>query len=233
MTKECLMKSKTSWLVETSMGIVLSLFLSFGLAPLSANAADSGPDAFRVERIGVVPFFKGSYGSDITSSITCPVCDLTFDPDNLTPDCDRVLTGFAQDLLQIRYGDKLVPLDAVRKAYREMPKNEFKDTPLDLAQRLGKALSANAMIVGSVWKYRDRRGGTRAVESPASVAFAVHLVDVKTGTILWSKDFAETQRSLSENILKAPAFFARGAKWLTADELARFGMEEIFKAFPY
>jgi curli biogenesis system outer membrane secretion channel CsgG len=102
-----------------------------------------------------------------------------------------------------------------------------------LAQRLGKALSANAMIVGSVWKYRDRRGGTRAVESPASVAFAVHLVDVETGSVLWSKDFAETQRSLSENILKAPAFFARGAKWLTADELARFGMEEIFKAFPY
>jgi len=215
------------------MGAVITFSIALGLASSKAGEAETGPAPFQVERIGVMPFFKGSYGSDLTSSLTCPVCDLTFDPDNLTPDCDRVLTGFAQDLLKIRYGDKLLPMLDVMKAYRQMPKDEFKDTPLGLTQRLGKVLSADAMIVGSVWKYRERRGGTRAVESPASVAFAVHLVDVETGRIVWSKDFAETQRSLSENILNAPAFFARGAKWLTADELARFGMEEIFKAFPY
>jgi len=227
------MKRNRSRLVGVGMGAVITFSIALGLASSKAGEAETGPAPFQVERIGVMPFFKGSYGSDLTSSLTCPVCDLTFDPDNLTPDCDRVLTGFAQDLLKIRYGDKLLPMLDVMKAYRQMPKDEFKDTPLGLTQRLGKVLSADAMIVGSVWKYRERRGGTRAVESPASVAFAVHLVDVETGRIVWSKDFAETQRSLSENILNAPAFFARGAKWLTADELARFGMEEIFKAFPY
>ena len=227
------MRSKKSRIFGAGMWVLLAVFIAFCLAPSSAGAADTGPASFTVERIGVMPFFKGSYGSDITSSITCPVCELTFDPDSLTPDSDRVLTGVAQDLLDNRYGDKLVPMVDVMKAYRQMPKDEFKDTPLDLTQRLGKALSANAMIVGAVWKYRDRRGGTRAVESPASVAFAVHLVDVETGSVVWSKDFAETQRSLSENIFKAPSFFERGAKWLTADELARFGMEEIFKEFPY
>jgi hypothetical protein len=180
-----------------------------------------------------MPFFKGSFGSDITSSLTCPVCELTFDPDNLTADCDRVLTEFVQDFLEIRYGDKWIPLGEVKKAYRETPKDEFKDTPLLLVQKVGKALSANAMIVGTVWKYRDRRGGTRAVESAASVAFAVHLIEVETGTIVWNKAFAETQRSLFENILNAQSFFDQGGKWLTADELARFGVKETFKAFPY
>ena len=227
------MKRNQNRLVGAGMGVVIAFSVALGLTFSKAGAAETGPVLFRVERIGVMPFFKGSYGSDITSSITCPVCDLTFDPENLTPDCDRILTGFAQDLLEIRYGDKVIPTLEVMRAYRQMPKDEFKDTPVDLTQRLGKALSANAMIVGSVWKYRDRRGGARAVESPASVAFAVHLVDVETGRVVWSKDFAETQRSLSENILNAPAFFARGAKWLTADELARFGMEELFKAFPF
>jgi hypothetical protein len=227
------MKSKKIRLFDRGRWVLLSAFMSVGFALSSLGAADTGPGSFTVERIGVMPFFKGSYGSDITASITCPVCELTFDPDNLTPDCDRVLTRFAQDLLELRYGDKLIPSADIRRAYREMPKDEFKDTPVDLSRRLGKAMSANAMIVGTVWKYRDRRGGTRAVESPASVAFAVHLVDVETGSIVWNNAFAETQRSLSENILKAPAFFARGAKWLTADELARFGMEEIFKDFPY
>jgi hypothetical protein len=227
------MKRNRSRLVGAGMGVVIAFSVALGLASSPAGAAETGPGSFEVQRIGVMPFFKGSYGSDITSSITCPVCDLTFDPENLTPDCDRILTGFAQDLLQIRYGDKLVPMLDVMRAYRQMPKDEFKDTPLGLTQRLGKALSANAMILGTVWRYRERRGGARAVESPASVAFAVHLVEVETGNILWSKAFAETQQSLSENILKAPAFFARGARWLIADELARFGMEEIFKAFPY
>ena len=227
------MKRNRSRLVGIGMGVVIAFFIALGLASSKAGAAETWPVSFEVQRIGVMTFFKGSYGSDITSSITCPVCDLTFDPENLTPDCDRILTGFTQDLLQIRYGDKLVPMLDVMRAYRQMPKDEFKDTPVDLTQRLGKALSANAMILGTVWRYRDRRGGARAVESPASVSFAVHLVEVETGNILWSKAFAETQQSLSENILKAPAFFARGAKWLTADELARFGMEEIFKAFPF
>ena len=227
------MKTTRSRLIGASTGIAIAIFTFLGLAPSSACAAESEPVPFEVQRIGVMTFFKGSYGSDITSSITCPVCDLTFDPENLTPDCDRILTGFARDLLETRYGDKVIPTVDVMRAYRQMPKDEFKDTPVDLTKRVGKALSANAMIVGTVWKYRDRRGGTRAVESPASVAFAVHLLEVETGNILWSKAFAETQRSLSENILKAPAFFARGAKWLSADELARFGMEEIFKAFPF
>jgi hypothetical protein len=89
------------------------------------------------------------------------------------------------------------------------------------------------MAVGSVWKYRDRVGGDRAASSPASVAFALHLVEVPTGKILWSKSFVQTQRSLSENILNAKAFFDQGAKWLTADELASYGVKELLKDFPY
>ena len=220
-------------LVGVAAWSLLVLFACLGPAPFSASAADIEPTLFRVERVGVMPFFKGSYGSDIRSSLTCPVCELTFDTNNLTPDCDRVLTGFVQDFLEIRYGDKLIPLSEVKKAYRETPKDEFNDSPLVLAQKVGKALSANAMIVGTVWKYRDRMGGTRAVESPASVAFAVYLIEVETGSIVWNKDFAQTQRSLFENILQAQSFFDKGGKWLTADELAQLGVKEIFKAFPY
>lgn len=227
------MKKRDRRFVGRGLWIFLAVFIALGLASPSSGAGEPVPALLRVERLGVLPFFKGSYGSDITSSLTCPVCELTFDPDNLTPDCDRVLTGFVQDFLEIRYGDKVIPLAEVEKAYRELPKDEFKDTPAILAQRLGKVLSANTMIVGTVWKYRDRRGGTRAVENPASVAFAVHLMDVETGKMVWSKIFAETQQSLFENILNARTFFDQGAKWLTADELAQFGVKEIFKAFPF
>ena len=70
------------------------------------------------------------------------------------------------------------------------------------------------------------------VESPASVAFAVGLIDVASGKMLWEATFDKTQRSLSEDIRDAPAFFKEGAKWLTAKELARYGVNQIFKKFP-
>lgn len=227
------MTTRNGLLVITAVSVLMAGIITGVPVLPSAGAAEKEPSFFTIQRLGVMPFFKGSYGSDIGASLTCPVCELTFDPGNLTPDCDRVLTELVQDDLEIRYGDKLVPLREVKKAYRETPKDEFKDTPIVLAQRVGKALGANAMVVGTVWKYRERMGGTRAVETPASVAFAVYLIDVEKGNIVWYKDFAETQRSLFENILKAPSFFDQGGKWLTADELARLGVKEVFKTFPY
>jgi hypothetical protein len=225
-------KTRESGVACLGMWFLTAVF-AVGLTFSFAHAAEIQPTLFKVEKVGVMPFFKGSYGSNITSSLTCPVCVLAFDPESLTPDCDQVLTGFVQDALAIQYGDKLIPLSEVKKAFRETPKDEFKDTPLILAQSVGKALSANAMIVGTVWKYKNRIGGSRAVESPASVAFAVHLIDVETGEIVWNKTFAKTQRSLFENILNVQSFFDEGGKWLTADELAQAGVKEIFKAFPY
>jgi hypothetical protein len=121
----------------------------------------------------------------------------------------------------------------VAKTYAQLPLDDRRDTPLALSQKMGKLLDANLMAVGTVWRYRERVGGAGAVSSPASVAFALHLVDVDSGKILWSKSFVQTQRSLSENILNAKAFFDQGAKWLTADELASFGVKEILKEFPY
>jgi hypothetical protein len=220
-------------LIITSMGILMASIIIGAAVLRSAGAAEVAPPIFSIQKLGVMPFFRGSYGSDITANLTCPVCELTYDPDNLTPDCDRVLTQNVQEVLGIRYGEKMIPPARVKEVYHQIPQDEFKDTPLSLTQKVGKALSANAMIVGTVWKYRNRVGGSGAVESPASVAFAVYLVEVDTGKVIWNKTFAQTQRSLFENILNARSFFEEGAKWLTADQLAEFGVRETFKDFPY
>jgi hypothetical protein len=88
------------------------------------------------------------------------------------------------------------------------------------------------MIVGTVWRYKERVGGALAVQSPASVAFAIYVIEVATGKTVWKAKFDETQRPLSENILEAKRFLKRGAKWLSANELAQYGVKEIFKGFP-
>jgi hypothetical protein len=208
----------------TSLGLsrTLALCLAFVSRPSLAQ-----------EKIGLMPFFKGTYGSSITETLVCPVCQLVYDPATLSPDCDQVLTQYVQEGLQKKYGDLVLPQALVAKTYAQLHLDELRDTPLSLSQKVGKLLGVNFMAVGSVWRYRERIGGTRAASSPASVAFALHLVEVGTGNILWSKSFVQTQRSLSENILNLRTFFDQGAKWLTADELASYGVNEILKDFPY
>ena len=118
------------------------------------------------------------------------------------------------------------------EAYNGISKDEATDTLRTLAVKLGESLAANLMVAGTVWRYEERSGGPVGAFSPASVAFVVYLIDVASGKIFWKGNFNETQRSLSENVLDTWAFIKKGAKWLSADELARYGVREVFKKFP-
>jgi hypothetical protein len=226
-------KKKTSAGLSTTLALALGVALLLGVCPGFAEQPDSATPSPAPQKIGVMPFFKGSSGYSLTESLVCPVCQLVYDPQSLSPDCDRVLTQYVQEALEKKFRDRVLPQAIVAKTYAQLALDELRDTPLTLTQTVGKMLGADFMAVGTVWRYRERVGGTRAVSSPASVGFALHLVDVQGGNVLWSRSFVQTQRSLSENILDAKAFFDQGAKWLTADELASYGVKEILKEFPY
>jgi hypothetical protein len=64
------------------------------------------------------------------------------------------------------------------------------------------------------------------------VGFDVHLIRLKDEKMVWTGRFDETQRPLSENLLKMGAFVRRKASWLTAGELSSVGMDEMLKRFP-
>jgi hypothetical protein len=226
-------KKKTSAGLSTALALALGVALLLGVCPGFAEQTDSATPSPALQKIGVMPFFKGSSGYSLAESLVCPVCQLVYDPQSLSPDCDRVLTQYVQEALEKKFRDRVLPQAIVAKTYAQLTLDELRDTPLTLTQTVGKMLGADFMAVGTVWRYRERVGGTRAVSSPASVGFALHLVDVQGGTVIWSKSFVQTQRSLSENILDAKTFFDQGAKWLTADELASYGVKEILKEFPY
>jgi len=193
---------------------------------------ETGPSWDSVESIGVMPFVKGKYGSEISESLNCTVCLLLNDPKDLVQDSDLILTLYTQKALQKRLREKVIALEESKDFYERIPRDESKDSPRSLAQRLGKALNADLMILGNVWKYRERIGGSQGISEPASVSFAIYMIDVPSGKLIWKGVFSETQRSLAENTLRARTFFERGSKWLSADELAAFGVNEIFQKFP-
>ncbi len=80
-----------------------------------------------------------------------------------------------------------------------------------------------------VYRYQERQGGNFSVSRPASVGFHAHLVE--EGTLLGVYVFDETQQPLSENVFRFSTFLRRGAKWITAGELAREGVHKSVDAF--
>jgi hypothetical protein len=99
-------------------------------------------------------------------------------------------------------------------------------------RKVGKELEADGVIMGYVYRYRERKGYPYSVEKPASVAFGIYLIRVSDGALVWKGIFDRTQGSLMENILQVSSFLKHGGKWLTAEELSEVGVDKILKTFP-
>jgi len=97
---------------------------------------------------------------------------------------------------------------------------------LSRVRRLGEMVYADGILSARVLRFRERVGEEWGAKSPASVAFVVDLWDAKRGDVIWSGQFDETQKPLSENIFALGEFAQRGARWLTADELTHEGVKK-------
>lgn len=218
--------------VMIAVWCIAGLMVDGYLRRRAAAQSRAEPVKIRWEKIGVMPFFKGRRSADTGESLNCPICELYFRSENIKDGADRAITGYVQEALERRYRDKVIALDEVARVYQGIPRDDTKDTPRSLAQKAGVSLGADLMIVGAIWRYRDRIRDPMGPERGASVAFDIYLVEISSGKTLWKKKFDETQRPLTEDIRGAKVLLKKGARWLSADELARYGVEEVFKGFP-
>jgi len=201
---------------------------------LNRAAAQSRAEPIKIqwEKIGVMPFFKGRRSADTGEILTCSICELSFKSENMKDGADKAITSYVQEALERRYRDKVVAFDEVSRVYQEIPRDDTKDTPRSLAQKAGEALGTDLMIAGTVWRYTDRVRDPMGPGRGASVAFEMYLIEVPSGKTVWKAKFDETQRPLTKDIRGSKILIKTGARWLSADELARYGVEEVFKRFP-
>jgi len=104
--------------------------------------------------------------------------------------------------------------------------------PLEMIQDVGKAFGADAVLIGQLYRWQDRVGTDYGVETPASIAFDVSLVRPSDGAILWRGNYDKTQKSLFENLFDLKTYVRSGGRWLTARELAGFGLERLLAEMP-
>jgi len=81
---------------------------------------------------------------------------------------------------------------------------------------------SDAVLSGVLLRYVERQGTSTGVRRPASVWFELQLRD-RSGAVLWSGSYEETQAALSDDVGSLPRVVERGFRWVTAEDLADYG----------
>jgi hypothetical protein len=225
--------------VNLSWAMIIIMLVMVATAMPSAAAEPSSEQrqvAIYFKRMAVAPFLVGhrqpQMDSVMDDTLSCPLNQICSDDPSIAPEAGMALTRLVQEAMAQRFGNRLVPSDEIDAGYTALRINSAQDTPRTLARQLGQAVSADLMVIGAVWRFRERDPLEGVPDIPASVAFALYLVEVETGRQLWRGLFNGTQEFATQNIFNLSKQLKMGTRWLSAAELARHGVKEALSTFP-
>lgn len=135
------------------------------------------------------------------------------------------ITAELQAQMALEAGWQLVPESDVADAMEKMPPSNASDLKKN-ALELGHKVLADAVMYGEIENYKERVGSDYAAASPASVAFTLYLLDIKSGQVVWNARFSKSQKALSENVFDVVAFVQNSGRWVRAHEIAAEGVDE-------
>lgn len=179
-----------------------------------------------IERVLVMPFKDVSAGKG--NNVRCPICGKVFIAGSIQEGSDVMLTKHLVSFIKSNTDINIVYPDQ-----SSMDSDDFKSGNVSMAHEVnkltesGRLMGADAVMIGHLYRFSERIGTTYSVVSPASVAFDLHLIGVKSGRVLWAGHVDETQRSLSENLFEIGSFIKRRGEWVSADELATSGFDDL------
>lgn len=94
---------------------------------------------------------------------------------------------------------------------------------------VARQLKADASLIGQVRVYQERVGGRFGASPPATVGFEAKVV-AADGQVLWEGNYYERQRPMTEDLM---GFIQRRGVFVTAEELAAYGVEHMLNEFPF
>lgn len=97
--------------------------------------------------------------------------------------------------------------------------------------RLSQTFGVQGILFGTVERFQQRVGGERGVTRPAAVRFRLELRS-RTGEVIWRGIYDEAQQSLAADPRSLQRVRERDFRWVTAEELARYGARELVLALP-
>jgi hypothetical protein len=211
------------------LGVVLIFFS--GCA--SRHQVQKPPEPLELGDILVLPFQNLHQTCGIDISFRCPFVGATYEIHEIRDGAVEFLTDNLFSRLQGREDLTLIePEQGVGARSAVLSNTRVGLSEKELILETAHVAGAESVLVGRVFRYRERIGTGYSVDTPASVAFDLLLIRVSDGRLLWVGRFNETQKTLFENLFRLDKIFKRSIRWLTADELADFGLEEVLESFP-
>jgi hypothetical protein len=177
-------------------------------------------DAKMLTRIAVIPFLPAT---DFRGS---------GDPGTATggegADAAAIASRIASDALGAA-DFAVIPASDVAQVFEAAGKVVPHGDKAAFAAAVAREFGATAALFGTVYRYRERRGGELGATRPASVGIQLELLAAPGARLIWTARFDHTQQALSQNALEAPRYPGAGSRWLSAAELTRWGLDAAAK----
>lgn len=185
------------------------------------------------DRIAVLPFEQILSEDLLSGTVRCSLCGAIFGAVKTVGRPETVVEARFLELLQkSKPKFSIISGERVAGLYRRVSAASLKTPLRQVLRNVGSELGAEGIVTGHLYRFRERKGEPYAAEQPASVAFEIHLLRVEDGVLVWRGSFDRTQTALMENLLQAPSFYREKGRWVTAEELAEEGLEQMLKTFP-
>jgi hypothetical protein len=189
-------------------------------------AQDRGLTPEALKKVAVVPFYPV-----VTSANSVPPPSSgngNSGPKTSWADA-ALVTGYLADALAAQGVPVVAPSD-VELAFTSQGQPLPRLDPETTAVRCANDFGATAVVLGRLLRWREREGSAAGSTRPASVAFEVTVYEAPSARKLWTGRFDETQQAITEAILRARQYPGGGTRWLSAQEFARWGADEVAKA---
>lgn len=211
--------------------IVLNLSL-VGCAARGSTPAAEPPKVSNVQTLLVAPFKIASERYEVGTTVRCSICGAVFITGPINPGDDTYMTNQLLTYLKANTNYALIPPGA-GEGVRSKLLAESLDLPeQNILLEMGRELGADAVVSGTIFRFRQRVGTSYASDTPAAVAFSMYLLRVADGSVIWDGYFDETQKTLHEDLLQLSTFIKRGGAFLTAEQLAHSGLNKVMAGFP-
>ena len=216
---------------------ILSIFL--GLTFLGCQTGkgftpSDGAPVLVIKSAVVVGFSPAMNKGELPDVVRSPVTGSAFMAQPVSLQVATMMTNKLYEILLEDKQWKMVGPGQARGVFESILGSDQKMgmSAVKIIEEVGKTFGTDAVLGGSIYRWRDRRGSDYAVEFPASVAFDLWLVRSSDGTILWKGNYDKTQQSLMENLFDYSTFAESEGKWLTAEKLAMIGLRKLIERMP-
>lgn len=189
--------------------------------------SDPAPPTKGNETVLILPFVDMTVIYGENANIRCPLTGRLFMGGPVPPEMSGVITARLYELLEEETDYKLIAFDELETTGNARPPSAR--AGLRELAAVGRRAGADVVMIGHMYRFRERVGKKFAAETPASVAFDVHMIRVADGRLLWTGYLDETQKSLSENLFNIGMFLEREGQWVTAREMAVKALQYVMQ----